>query len=555
MATTNEGLVQELIEDGSITSPKIIATFKEVDRKIFLPVFLQSKVKVYANTPLRESCPNGGFYHQSQPLIYGRILERLMPLTTGMSFLNIGSGTGYFSTLVSFFLGADGTNHGIELYRDNVTNALDARQRFFDKTSKFSNVNYVCGNAYNLDMSRNIKYDRVYVSQEISDDDIKFFMLAVKPDGFMVAPVGNELHCVSFKGGDPAQGLKTEKFPFGVRFAKLVAPIKSEIARFVLEEVKELQARTEASTSSSSSVAISRGPSVRRGASVKASTPSEEIGFQAPNVTENISSISGNKRVMNVMISFNTGTSARTAASLKKYLQEHDVGDVWICTENLSSGSNYRKEINQVAASCKVFLPIINMEWLQSAECDSEANIAISYSNKNKRENPAIAALMLPLVDKKVKKIDLIQSEYAAAGTAIHFMNNTNVAFFGDGNQPGTLEDAEQQFATIGREVCIHLGKATALSRLPAASSQPPVNPRNPVPLPEAPKRVPSVKNMSCHDLAAHIEQWGFPQCALKFKECQIDLDFAKVLPPDLWEELEPNKFFRGNLKMKIDKL
>ena len=103
-AKTNQELVQQLIDDGSLKSEKIIAAFKEVDRKLFLPPHLHT-LDVYANTPLREPCKNAGFYHQSQPLIYGRVLERLMPITPGMAFLNVGSGTGYFSTLVGYFLG------------------------------------------------------------------------------------------------------------------------------------------------------------------------------------------------------------------------------------------------------------------------------------------------------------------------------------------------------------------------------------------------------------------------------------------------------------------
>ena len=108
-ATSNAGLVQQLIDDGSLKSESIITAFKEVDRKIFFPPHLHAKLNIYANTPLREPCENSGFYHQSQPLIYGRVLERLMPINPGMSFLNVGSGTGYFSTLVSYFLG-EGTS-------------------------------------------------------------------------------------------------------------------------------------------------------------------------------------------------------------------------------------------------------------------------------------------------------------------------------------------------------------------------------------------------------------------------------------------------------------
>ena len=99
-------MTQQLIGHGTICSEPVINAFKAVDRGFFIdapdPMHDTSEPIEeirYLNTPFRN-----GLQHLSAPSIYGTALEAL-ELREGLSFLNVCSGTGYFSALATQILG------------------------------------------------------------------------------------------------------------------------------------------------------------------------------------------------------------------------------------------------------------------------------------------------------------------------------------------------------------------------------------------------------------------------------------------------------------------
>ncbi len=80
-----------------------------------------------------------------------------------MSFLNVGSGTGYFSTLAGFILKKEGTNHGIEVYDDLVEFANEKVQCFLEHgpadVKEICHPVFIAGNCCRLDTEQT-KYDR-----------------------------------------------------------------------------------------------------------------------------------------------------------------------------------------------------------------------------------------------------------------------------------------------------------------------------------------------------------------------------------------------------------
>lgn len=79
-----------------------IIPFRLVDRRRFFPV--EGQYIAYKDLAWKSDLGSPGRIHISAPCIYGNVLESL-DLQEGNSFLNIGSGTGYLSTVAGYLLG------------------------------------------------------------------------------------------------------------------------------------------------------------------------------------------------------------------------------------------------------------------------------------------------------------------------------------------------------------------------------------------------------------------------------------------------------------------
>lgn len=73
-----------------------------VDRGIF--ILEDDREDAYKDQVWKSKEGHPGFFHLSAPCIYASVLENLN-LKSGCSFLNIGSGTGYLSSIVGYLIG------------------------------------------------------------------------------------------------------------------------------------------------------------------------------------------------------------------------------------------------------------------------------------------------------------------------------------------------------------------------------------------------------------------------------------------------------------------
>ena len=93
----NDDLVDKLVEADYIKTALVEKVFRAVDRAdYYLP---DQRDSAYKDLAWKHE-----HLHMSAPCIYSEVMEALQ-LEPGLSFLNLGSGTGYLSTMVGLVLG------------------------------------------------------------------------------------------------------------------------------------------------------------------------------------------------------------------------------------------------------------------------------------------------------------------------------------------------------------------------------------------------------------------------------------------------------------------
>lgn len=101
-------LVDDLIKESWLKTPRIIEAFRRIKREDFLP----EDSKGFAE--LNEALPIGNGQTISQPLVVAFMLELLQP-EEGNRVLDIGSGSGWTSALLSELVGKNGKVIAIEI--------------------------------------------------------------------------------------------------------------------------------------------------------------------------------------------------------------------------------------------------------------------------------------------------------------------------------------------------------------------------------------------------------------------------------------------------------
>jgi len=179
---SNDDLVDALIERDTVKTTTIEESFRCVDRAIFIPE--EQVVSAYEDAPLYDSSTH---IHLSAPHIYA-VAAEAMRLSPGLSFLNLGSGSGYFSEIVSRVLGPKGISHGVEIEAEVVEWAKSRQARLSDADRTFCRSQFVKGNVFKIDIERSMRYDRIYVGAQAPRSYLQKFAKLLKVGGILVGP-------------------------------------------------------------------------------------------------------------------------------------------------------------------------------------------------------------------------------------------------------------------------------------------------------------------------------------------------------------------------------
>lgn len=201
--SNNTEMVDKLKRFGVITSDTVEEGFRGVDRKFFVPRGNESMA--HSDQPLKE-----GNVHISAPHIYGSAMEALdLVPNSSISFLNIGSGTGYISCIVAGILGPNSLNYGVELHDDvighckeSISKCKTSTMEYADGVSIFhfqddtADIRIVKGNGFNIMKTKGegiVGFDRIYIGAAVEKEDLANITKLLSPGGILVGPVDDEL--------------------------------------------------------------------------------------------------------------------------------------------------------------------------------------------------------------------------------------------------------------------------------------------------------------------------------------------------------------------------
>lgn len=175
-------LINLLIQERWLKTPRIIEAFQKIKRANFLPEDMKDLAEY------NEALPIGDGQTISQPLVVAFMLELLQP-QPGDKILDIGSGSGWTTALLSEIVGENGKVIAIEVVlglkefgEKNV-----AKYNFLEKGI----AEFIYGDG-SKGYKKEAPYDKILASAEAKELP-KEWKEQLKVDGRIVTPIGNSI--------------------------------------------------------------------------------------------------------------------------------------------------------------------------------------------------------------------------------------------------------------------------------------------------------------------------------------------------------------------------
>lgn len=194
-------LIDSLIQDGWLKTPRIIKAFQKIKRVDFI----EQDIKNLAE--LNEALPIGYSQTISQPLTVAFMLEQLQP-KPGQKILDIGSGSGWTTALLAQIVGSEGKAIAIEI--------IPELKEFGEKNVakyNFVNVEFICADG-SKGYEKEAPFDRILASAAVQGEIPRAWKEQLKIGGRIVTPVKNSIWTLIKKSESDFEEIEHPGFAF-----------------------------------------------------------------------------------------------------------------------------------------------------------------------------------------------------------------------------------------------------------------------------------------------------------------------------------------------------
>ncbi len=194
-------LIDRLIQDGWLKSPRIIKAFRTVKREDFLPDDLKDSAETDCALPI-------GFGQTiSQPLTVAFMLELLRP-EPGNKVLDIGSGSGWTSALLGEIVGEEGRVTALEV----IPELKELGRKNASKYNK-GRIRFVLADA-SKGFEEEAPYDRILCSAALEKSLPAIWREQLNIGGMIVAPIRSSIWSFVKRGEDDFEAKEFPGFAF-----------------------------------------------------------------------------------------------------------------------------------------------------------------------------------------------------------------------------------------------------------------------------------------------------------------------------------------------------
>lgn len=174
-------LIDRLIADGHIKTPRIIDAFKKINRRDFVRPF------DLAESEIDEPLGIGHGQTISQPYTVAFMIEKLAP-ESGEKILDIGSGSGWSAALLAEIVGEKGKVYGLEIVSELASFGENNISKY--NFIKKGIVQIFCTDG-NYGLPEKAPFDRIHIAAAAEEIPLEL-LKQLKTGGRMILPIGRQ---------------------------------------------------------------------------------------------------------------------------------------------------------------------------------------------------------------------------------------------------------------------------------------------------------------------------------------------------------------------------